>query len=205
MCATYNKMLALAKDEAKHCDLEQVEYNIITRLAAAFILRGTPILVTPKLQVNYELILEWISFTVVTHQGTRSWGMPGDIQMLAHRLVFHYPLGVIVIHHELRIAFKFQVDEPPRIMELPRALHYASLFPGCLTLARFQMDDEKCAFAYVTVENSGPYVRVAQHPCPRDLLITSAFHTPDVRTRLGGQRSLASLPQSVSSRDNTQN
>ena len=198
MCAAHDKMLALAKEEAKHCDLEQVETNTINRLAAAFILRGTPVWVSPKLQVAYELILEWMPFKVATQQGTRSWGLPNDIQMLTNRLTFHYPLGIIVIHHELGTAFKFDVNDPPFTLEVSRALQYTSLYKGCLTLARFQIDDAKCVFAYVTVENTGGYVRGAESLCPRDLLITNAIHIPDIRTGLGHKKTPGSWCQAAS-------
>ena len=179
MGTVYQKIHRLVNRALENSDLEFAETRLINRLVAAFILRGTPILVTCEIQVTYELVLAWTTFTVLSKAGTRPWGNPADIQELAMRLQFYYPLGILVIHHELKVAFHFLASRSPFIMDLPRALRYASIYQNCLTLARFMIDKEKCVFAYVTVEDLRQNPCFVESRCPWDLLIANACNFPN--------------------------
>ena len=145
------KLLDVVKQQTLDSNAVAMEdTNVWHRLELAFALRESPVYITKQVQITYTLMREWMSFQIITSTTTRPWGMPNDLQELAHGVAGLFPLGVIVLNHDNKQAFRFSLSDPPSIIPASKAIRYAAKFAKCLVLARVAVPAGGHVFARLT-------------------------------------------------------
>ena len=132
-------------------ELRMREPSVISKLEAAYILRGGFVDLYPNVRVRYDLLPEMSFHQVVTQHNTRAWGIPQDFHELSHKMCSFYAFGIILINHTLNAAFHFRYDGTPSLLTIKCALHHARHHEDCLVIAMLLDGSIKKKFCRVLV------------------------------------------------------
>jgi hypothetical protein len=124
---------------------------IISKLEAAYILRGGFVDLYANIGVRYDLLPEMSFYQVVTQENTRAWGSPRDFHDLSHKMNHCYPFGIILINHTLKAAFHFRYDGVPTLLTIKCALQHARHHEDRLVIAMLLEGSSKKKFCRVSV------------------------------------------------------
>ena len=135
---------------AQRMPFSSTEALLEKRLKAAWTLRGTHVTVVGNISVNYEALAELSFYRVITPRGTRCWGQPVDVRVLAESLQNYFSLGIIMLDHRLKVAFHFRPNDGVELLTIYQGLKYAARFNKCLLMARVSV--KKCYVNFARVE-----------------------------------------------------
>ena len=191
------KLLHVVEREMLATDVVKRENKELwQRLGCAFALRESPVHITKQVEITYTVVREWMLYQVITAETTRPWGLPSDLQELAISIGCFFPLGIIVLHHEMEAAFRFSLIDAPTIIPVLQAVSYAAKFPKCLLLARITMHDGGHVFARLTAD----YIQKKRSSAVanadmRGFLLARSLEAPTLPWKRGQPRSTTSLSE----------